>query len=209
MQSFWAGTVWHHNVACVILWCHTVWQWSIEHMIMLNVTWRRFDQSAKQLIVGRTTITSLPWVIHPYDVACSLITVGIFVVCSRSHCGRWCSRRSSSMLSGHLKNASSNSMRNSPQSGGLISKDFRVLWGYVPHCSGHSVLVPSVLWRCWLGGRKGIQPVKNWVVGCWHGYLSGVRCRLAYSPADATAAHCFLLQWNPDWFYLSGTGWPG
>ena len=30
--------------------------------------------------------------------------------------------------------------------------------------------VPSVLWRCWLGGRKGIRPVKNWVVGCWHGF---------------------------------------
>jgi len=42
---------------------------------------------------------------------------------------------------------------------------------------------PSVLWRCcWLVGRKGIQPVKNWVVGCWRGYLSGVRCRLADSP---------------------------
>jgi len=25
----------------------------------------------------------------------------------------------------------------------------------------HSVLWPSVLWRCWLGGRKGIRPVKN------------------------------------------------
>ena len=25
--------------------------------------------------------------------------------------------------------------------------------------------LPSVLWRCWLGGRKGIRPVKNWVVG--------------------------------------------
>jgi len=25
--------------------------------------------------------------------------------------------------------------------------------------------VPSVLWHCWLGGRKGIRPVKNWVVG--------------------------------------------
>ena len=25
--------------------------------------------------------------------------------------------------------------------------------------------LPSVLWRCWLGGRKGIWPVKNWVVG--------------------------------------------
>jgi len=32
-----------------------------------------------------------------------------------------------------------------------------------------------VLWHCWLGGRKGIRPVKNWVVGCWHGYLSGAR----------------------------------
>ena len=44
-------------------------------------------------------------------------------------------------------------------------------------------MMPSVLWRCWLGGRKGIRPVKNWVVGCWHGYLSGARCRLAYGPA--------------------------
>ena len=57
-----------------------------------------------------------------------------------------------------------------------------------------SKLLPSVLWRCWLGGRKGIRPVKNWVVGCWHGYLSGARCRLAYSAADATATHCLLLQ---------------
>ena len=45
-----------------------------------------------------------------------------------------------------------------------------------------SILVPrwwpSVLWRCWLGGRNSIRPVKNWVVGCWRGYLSGARCRL-------------------------------
>ena len=38
----------------------------------------------------------------------------------------------------------------------------------VPMCS-----LPSVLWRCWLGGRKGIRPVKNWAVGCWCGYLPG------------------------------------
>jgi len=38
------------------------------------------------------------------------------------------------------------------------------------------------------------------VVGCWHGYLSGARCRLAYGPAEATATHCLLLQENPDWF---------
>jgi len=55
-------------------------------------------------------------------------------------------------------------------------------------------VVFGLLWRCWLGGRKGIRPVKNWVVGCWCGYLSGARCRLAYGPADATATHCLLLQ---------------
>ena len=54
--------------------------------------------------------------------------------------------------------------------------------------------LPSVHWRCWLGGRKGIRPVKNWVVGRWRGYLSGVRRRLAYGPADATATHCLLLR---------------
>jgi len=61
-----------------------------------------------------------------------------------------------------------------------------------------SLVVPSVLWCCWLGGRKGIRPV----VGCWRGYLSAARCRLA------TATHCLLLQWNPDWFYFSDTGSP-
>jgi len=50
--------------------------------------------------------------------------------------------------------------------------------------------LPSVLWHCWLGGRKGIRPVKNWAVGCWHGYLPAARCRLAYVPADATVS-CF------------------
>ena len=54
-------------------------------------------------------------------------------------------------------------------------------------------LLTHVLWRCWLGGRKGIRPVKNWVVGYWHGYLSGARCRLAYGPADATATHCVCV----------------
>ena len=57
-----------------------------------------------------------------------------------------------------------------------------------------SITLPSVLWRCWLGIRKGIRSVKNWVVRCWHRYLTGARCRLAYGPADATATHCLLLQ---------------
>ena len=48
-----------------------------------------------------------------------------------------------------------------------------------------------------LVGRQEGQPAskkKTWVVGCWHGYLSEARCRLAYGPADATATHCLLLQ---------------
>ena len=46
-------------------------------------------------------------------------------------------------------------------------------------------------------------------MGCWHGYLSGARCRLAYGPADATATHCLLLQQNPDWFTFLVLAHPG
>jgi len=37
-----------------------------------------------------------------------------------------------------------------------------------------------------LVGRQQGHPAckKLWVVGCWHGCLSGARCRLAYDPAD-------------------------
>ena len=64
-----------------------------------------------------------------------------------------------------------------------------LLWEQTAHTGSNKALamthththtpMPSVLWRCWLGGRKGIWPVKNWVVGCWHGYVSGSRCRFA------------------------------
>ena len=47
---------------------------------------------------------------------------------------------------------------------------------------------PSVLWRCWLGSRKGIRSVKNWVVGCWRGYSL---CTAPWSgtPCRTTSAH--------------------
>ena len=51
--------------------------------------------------------------------------------------------------------------------------------------------LPSVLWRCWLGGRKGIRPVKTWVVGCWRDYLSGARCRLAQLMPLPLTVSCF------------------
>ena len=49
----------------------------------------------------------------------------------------------------------------------------------------------TVLWRCWLGGRKGIRPVKNRVVGYWHGYLSGARC------IWPSWCHCYLPSLAP------------
>jgi len=33
------------------------------------------------------------------------------------------------------------------------------------------------------------------MMGCWHDYVSGSRCRFAYGhPADATVTHYLLLQ---------------
>jgi len=70
--------------------------------------------------------------------------------------------------------------------------------------------MPSMLWCCWLGGRKGIQPVtcKKWVVRYWHGYLSGVRCTwFVYSP-DATANQSSLAPVKSRMVHLSGAGLP-
>jgi len=46
-----------------------------------------------------------------------------------------------------------------------------------------------VFWFIWTRSIYWCRPVKNWVVGCWHGYVSGVMCRFAYGPADATDTH--------------------
>ena len=40
-----------------------------------------------------------------------------------------------------------------------------------------------------VGRQEGHPACKKRVAGCWHGCLSGARCRLAYGPADATATY--------------------
>ena len=62
--------------------------------------------------------------------------------------------------------------------------------------------------------RHEEHPVcKNWVMRCWCGYLSGVRCWLfAYGPADATASqnyHHLLPHLNPDCFAFLALAYPG
>jgi len=55
-------------------------------------------------------------------------------------------------------------------------------------CIAFSALMLSVGWQ------EGHLACKKSEVGCWHGYVSGARCRFAYGPADATATHYLLLQ---------------
>ena len=75
------------------------------------------------------------------------------------------------------------------------SRKNSALWYVLDFCWYVNICdMPSVHWRCWLGGRKGIQPVKIWVMGCWHGYLSGARCRLALWPSWC---HCHSLSLAP------------
>jgi len=90
--------------------------------------------------------------------------------------------------------------------------------------------MPSVFWHCCLGGRN---PVKNWVMRCSCGCLSGVKCRWsAYGPATlfslgriiqlAESTHtdsvkkCIwsvcLIPWSPGpvlwyWWQLSEKMW--
>jgi len=44
-----------------------------------------------------------------------------------------------------------------------------------------------------VGWQEGHLPVKNLSLGMLACYVCGVRCRFAYGPADATAAHYLLL----------------
>jgi len=58
-----------------------------------------------------------------------------------------------------------------------------------------------------VGYRKSIQRIKNWVMRCWCGYLSGVKCKwFAYGPADVTAtllSLALLKSWTvlPFWYH--------
>jgi len=77
---------------------------------------------------------------------------------------------------------------------GILTIDSRVSWSHLSclQCSKNNSLAfiyncgEKYWWHClqyfdtvgWAAGRaSGL--LKNWVVGCWHGYLSGAKCRFA------------------------------
>jgi len=78
--------------------------------------------------------------------------------------------------------------RSSPSAKNKIFSVFTILTCFYPNtntllksekifCNIFAVMMPSVLWRCWLGVRKSIRPIKNWVMRCSHDCLSGARCK--------------------------------
>ena len=93
--------------------------------------------------------------------------------------------------------------------------------------------MPSVLWRCWLGGRKGIQPVKKlsggvlaWLsvwcevqmplpltVSCFSKIQIGFTFLVPAYPdspgkrAVKRVSVCVLLKMNNNWKYNSNTAW--
>jgi len=64
--------------------------------------------------------------------------------------------------------------------------------------------VPSVLWCCWLGGRKGIQPVKNLSCGMLAWLCIWVKVQICIWPSWCHCHPLFLAPVNQDWFYLPG-----
>jgi len=58
-----------------------------------------------------------------------------------------------------------------------------------------------------VGWQEGHPACKNWVVGCWHGRLSGARCRLAYGqlmPVPLTVSCFSKIQIGlPFWYRLT------
>jgi len=68
--------------------------------------------------------------------------------------------------------------------------------------------VPSVLWRCWLGGRKGIRPVKKLSCGvlAWLSVWSEVQTCIrpswchCHSPSLASVKSRLVL---PFWYWLT------
>ena len=77
---------------------------------------------------------------------------------------------------------------------------------FVRVCVCTTGTLPSVLWRCWLGGRKGIWPVKT-EAKAWLSVWSEVQ-RFAYGPADAIATPSSPAPVKSIMVYLSGAGLP-
>ena len=69
-------------------------------------------------------------------------------------------------------------------------------WWLLKYSYYYSVLLPSVLWHCWLGGRKGIWPVKNLSseVLAWLSVWSEVQTCICSMPLPLTVSWSSKIQ---------------
>jgi len=75
--------------------------------------------------------------------------------------------------------------------------------------SVHSVFVPSVLWHCWLGDRKGIWCVIIWVLIYWWWWFDWSFVHVKSSSCHHCRFHHLLLQQNPGRFAILMPAFPG
>jgi len=70
--------------------------------------------------------------------------------------------------------------------------------------------LPLVLWRCQLGARKNIRPIKiDWWLVMWLSVWSEVQIVCIWSSWCYCIPKSHLLpHLNPDWFYFSGSSLP-
>ena len=66
------------------------------------------------------------------------------------------------------------------------------------------VLLPSLLWRCWLGSRKGIQPVKKFSGGMLAWLCVWVKVQICIWPRWCHCHSLYLAPVNPHRVYLPG-----
>ena len=71
------------------------------------------------------------------------------------------------------------------------------------------LLLLSVLWRCWLGGRKGIRPVKKLSGGVLVWWSVWSKVQTCMWPSWCHCHSLSLASVKSRLFFLSGTGWPG
>jgi len=93
---------------------------------------------------------------------------------------------------------------------GCLSTRICSLCYFVSFYMRQIIFMPSVLWRCWLGGRKGILPVQTewWDTGVGicleRGAIDFHMIQLMPLPP-----HHLLLQQNPEWFTFLAPAYPG
>jgi len=81
----------------------------------------------------------------------------------------------------------------------IISSNFVLI-----NLSYPDMLVTSVFWHSWLGGMKGIQPVKK-LSGGLRAWLSVCgKVQICILPSRCHCHSLSLTPVNPDWFNLPG-----